>query len=66
VSRNDHLRPVASVPGRCWLATRLTRRVRNQLPALSADMRSSPVADKFFPADGHEISPAAAMSSPQN
>jgi NDP-sugar pyrophosphorylase family protein len=33
---------------------------------LSADMRTSPVADKFFPADGHEISPAVATSSPQN
>jgi hypothetical protein len=33
---------------------------------LSADMRTSPVADKFFPADGHEISPATATSSPQN
>ncbi len=33
---------------------------------LSADMRTSPVADKFLPADGHEISPAAATSSPQN
>lgn len=33
---------------------------------MSADMRTSPAADKFFPADGHEISPAAAMSSPQN
>ncbi len=33
---------------------------------VSADMRTSPVADKFLPADGHEISPAAATSSPQN
>ncbi len=33
---------------------------------MSADMRTSPVADKLFPADGHEISPAAATSSPQN
>lgn len=41
-------------------------RQRLMAGALSADMRSSPVAAKFLPTDGHENSPVAATGSPQN
>ncbi len=49
-----------------WSDTYKSREVRHVVAQLSADMRTSPVADKFLPADGHEISPAAVTSSPQN